>query len=103
MFVSKDENINQIKDKLYYKLKEKFPQLRFGLKYYPRTEKQTWDYMIVRVLNKNVKETTQREIDNLCFELQKMRGLEPLNKDGLVDYIDSECDNTFCNQLTFDE
>ena len=101
MFVCKNEDINKIKDKIYYELKKKFPSYRFGMKYYKETENQPWDWMIVNILSKGLKESELREIDELCFSLQKMRNNERINVKGLVDYIESEYDNKPINQLEF--
>lgn len=101
MFESKDQETIKIKDKIYKKLKDKFPTIRFGIKYIPKSEKQEWDWVIVSVLTKGVKESTLREIDDLCFELQRMRKNKPTNKKGLADYIESEYEIKPINQLNF--
>lgn len=101
MFISKNTEVNKLKDEIYKRLKEQFPTIRFGIKYYPKTDKQDWDWVIINILTKGVKENILREIDNLCFEMQRMRLNKPTNKKGLADYIESEYDNTPINQFTF--
>ena len=102
MFVSKNEDLNKIKDKIYYALKEKFPNYRFSMKYIAKSDKQEWDWMIVNILTKGIKENDLREIDQICYNLQKMRDNKIATNKGLVDYIEAEHDSNPINQLNFE-
>ena len=101
MFVSKNTEVNEIKDNIYKKLKDKFPSLRFSIKYYPKSDKQDWDWVIVSVLTKGVRETDLREIDNLCVEMSRMQYNKPTNKKGFADYVESDYDSKPINQFSF--
>lgn len=101
MFETKNQEVIKIKDGIYKKLKDNFPTIRFGIKYFPKSEKQEWDWVIISILTKGVKETVLREIDDLCFEMQKMRNNKPVNKKGFADYIESEYETKPINQLSF--
>lgn len=101
MFVSKNIEVNKIKDDIYKRLKDRFPSIRFGIKYFPKTDKQDWDWVIINILTKGVKESDLREIDNLCVEMSRMHLNKPTNEKGIVDYVESEYDMKPINQFSF--